>query len=269
MSPTLIILLIVFVVVLVFVIFGWRRGLIRMFLSSFSVVIVIILTSLLQAPVAQWLREKTPVGETVESAVEDIVDLRIEKAIEDNAKGSISLPEGYEKYMSGSKAPDEYPDDDLILNGDIQEDVITSLALPRALISSLSEAESTVKEYADQTVLSFKTYLTDRLTAIIIKALTYVLLFTVLNIIARILLRLTGVINRIPVVGTFNRFLGALVGIFEALLIIWVACILLMVFAGNTTGNVIVAAVHENNFLSLIYDSNPLLGAARNIFPKI
>lgn len=55
----------------------------------------------------------------------------------------------------------------------------------------------------------------------------FVLLFSILSIVANILLSTLGIVNHLPVVGPINALLGGAVGILEGLLLVWVFAFLL------------------------------------------
>ncbi len=93
--------------------------------------------------------------------------------------------------------------------------------LPEELEQLLPEGigpEEIVKEIADNT-----------LRPVLIKAIgtvSFVVIFAALSMLSNLLLSMLGVINSLPVIGFFNSTLGAVVGILQGVLIVWVVGLL-------------------------------------------
>lgn len=75
-------------------------------------------------------------------------------------------------------------------------------------------ADGIVEELADATLRP--------LMVSAIGMIGFVLLFSILSIIANILLSTLGIVNHLPVVGPINALLGGAVGVLEGVLLVWV-----------------------------------------------
>ena len=73
-----------------------------------------------------------------------------------------------------------------------------------------------------------------------IRALVFVAIFVLLLVLFRILARALRVINKIPLVGTVNAILGAILGIAESAIVIFIVCIGVQVLI-NLTDNALIA----------------------------
>lgn len=60
-----------------------------------------------------------------------------------------------------------------------------------------------------------------------ISALCFTGIFCVLSVVANVILSATGVVRYIPVIGRINSFLGAVIGLAEGLLLVWLAALFL------------------------------------------
>ena len=80
-------------------------------------------------------------------------------------------------------------------------------------------ADGIVEELADATLRP--------LMVSAIGMIGFVLLFSILSIIANILLSTLGIVNHLPVVGPINALLGGAVGVLEGVLLVWVFAFLL------------------------------------------
>jgi hypothetical protein len=71
-----------------------------------------------------------------------------------------------------------------------------------------------------------------RIVGSVVFAVTFFVLIAVLGIV----LKATGVVNKIPIVGGVNRFAGAILGLLAALIIIYILSRLCLIFFGNSPG---------------------------------
>ncbi len=118
--------------------------------------------------------------------------------------------------------------------------------LPEELERLLPEGigpERLVKEIADNT-----------LRPVLVKAIgtvSFVVIFAVLSMLSNLLLSMLGIINSLPVIGFFNSTFGAVVGILQGVLIVWIIALLFKgLFYFNPDGWWIFNSdVVENTFL--------------------
>ena len=75
----------------------------------------------------------------------------------------------------------------------------------------------------------------------------------------RIILKIVGVIGKIPIIGGVNRLLGGILCLVEGLLILWCLCFLITALSGTAFGESVLKVINESPVLKLIYDNN-LLG---------
>ena len=208
-----------------FVIRGHRKGFLRAAVGTFSFVIVIFLSTALASPVSQIL-EKTALKTTIESAVSDAVESKLET----DADG---------------------------LSQDEQDSLLESLPLPSSIQDSLKES-NTIENYVQMGVDSFSEYVAESVSDVILNAAAYVIVMIIAIIVIRIILAAAKFVNKIPVIGGINRFLGALLGFFEGLLVLWAAGLAIIALAGTGFGMKAVEVIQSNAFLDLIFDNNPL-----------
>lgn len=208
------------------IVLGMKKGLVKMLLSFASFFVIILLVNLLN-PLATELLSGSPVYDSVYSRVDDYVADNIKDA---TASG----------IDTGVKS---------------QENIINSLALPNSVKDQLIENNNKTT-YAELEVDSFTSYITSALTDMIINAIAFILLFIVITILVKVLVRVLNLVTKLPVIHEFNAAGGALVGLVESLIIIWVACIVLTMFTTTSLGQDISKGIAENEVLSFIYDHN-------------
>ena len=83
--------------------------------------------------------------------------------------------------------------------------------------------------------------------------LAYVILFLVIYLVLRLILRLSNLINHIPILGGVNRIAGAVIGLAEGVIFLWVICMIIMMMSGTDFGITCERAIVNSPFLNFIY----------------
>lgn len=226
MAVSWIVMIVIILFLLAFLIGGAARGFLRIILTTFSLVITLILAGALAKPLAEYVEKNTPIGHRVESRIEEYVNSSL-----GGAAGAVD------------KAEDSF---------------IEALPLPASMKEDL-RARNTLAGYVDQGVDGFAGYIAVNLSSLVIRILSYVLLFLVIFLIIRLILRFSNVINHIPIIGGINRIIGAVFGLAEGVLFLWVACLIIMMMAGTDFGIACEKIIRENTFLTFIYEHNYLM----------
>lgn len=144
------------------------------------------------------------------------------------------------------------------LPGDSKENaVIDSFGLPE-LISDSLKTNNKSDIYEKLAVSLFKEYIAGYLSELSIKAGTFVGLFVLLAIAEFILIMAIKILEKIPVLRTFNRLLGMATGITLSLVFIWVFFLAVMMFFGRSFGNWVFAQVSASRFLTYLFNNNIL-----------
>ena len=135
--------------------------------------------------------------------------------------------------------------------------VIDSFGFPD-LISDSLKTNNTSEIYEKLAVTLFREYIAGYLSALSIKAGTFVGLFILLAIAEFILIMAIKILEKIPVLRTFNRLLGMATGITLSLVLVWIFFLAVMMFFGNSFGNWVFAQVSASRFLSYLFNNNIL-----------
>ena len=85
--------------------------------------------------------------------------------------------------------------------------------------------------------------------------------FLVVFLLIRILYLVTGLIGYIPILHGINKVLGAVFGLAEAGVILWVLCQAVTVALPSETGREVMQAIARNPVLSYIYNTLFAIGS--------
>ena len=228
-------LLIAVIIVLVMgAVKGYRKGFLRLAVWFAGLIAVLFIVTRISPYVSNYIIDNTSVYERVRS--------KIIRTYEDQISGNIS------QYTSP---------------GDAREnEVIDTFGFP-ALISDSLKLNNTSEIYEKLAVSLFKDYIAGYLSALSIKAGTFAGLFILLALAELVLFTAIKILEKIPVLRTFNRLLGMATGITLSLMFIWIFFLAVMMFFGNSFGRWVFEQVRASRLLTYIYNNNILFGLIR------
>ncbi len=93
----------------------------------------------------------------------------------------------------------------------------------------------------------------------------YLGLFVAVWLLIRLLIRVTDLVARIPIIHGLNQIAGAVLGLALALVFIWLAALLVRAFAGTAVGGQLQAQIEESRFLSFLYRNNVLVTLLKGV----
>lgn len=216
-------LIIVLAILLVNAMIGMKVGFIKTVFSLFSLIIALVLTVWISPVVNNYLKSNDTVYEGINSRVEKMLPFEEEET---------------------------EPED--------QTSLIEELKIPQSLKDSLVENNNS-EVYKALAANSFKDYVSNYLTGVMINALAFFGTFIVLLIILWVLCFALDIVSKLPILDQINKSIGLLAGVVHGLVVIWLFFILLTVFGSTEFGQNIMKLVDESQILSIIYNNNFLL----------
>lgn len=230
----------VYLAVMVF--YGHYKGFIRHVVSSTALLITLVAVNYSLPYVTDWLKYETPVYETMK-----------EKMIE--SMGVEEILSGFGQDRDIQKA-DEWM-------------IIEELPIPEQMKSLLVE-NNNIEVYRIMGVEFFGDYIGGYLADMILKAVTFILLFLAIYLSLKILVIWLDLVAKLPIISGINKTAGAILGGIEAIVFIWIACIVLTIFSRTQLGSAVLAEIDASPWLSWIYDHNIVadfvLGLIRSIW---
>lgn len=216
----------VLAILLVNIIIGLRKGLIKMVFSVLSMMIVIVLTSILAPRLSVALIRNTEWDDRLLQRTETFLEER-----------------GVLKHG---------------VNIDVNE-----IPLPESARNKVAE---TTEIYIDKGIEKYNEYVVRTVSDVVFGALVYVGLFIILMIIVAIASAILNVMSRLPVLKQLNRAGGALIGAVIGLASVWILFMILTVFSGTQAMMPVFEQIKENAFLSFLYDKNILMNFVLAVF---
>ena len=205
--------------------------------------------------------EAAGVGEDLLSqygiTIEDLVNGNISK--EDLAQYGISgnvldgLDSGQqtvEQAIEGAEIPRE-----------MQTQAIQQADLPN-VFKSLLAVNNNSEIYQQLGVETFAQYVGSYLAKLIINIVAFLITFVLISIILRAIVFALDIVSSLPGVGIVNRLAGGVIGMVGAMVIVWTLYIIITLMYTTTVGKELFQMIQENQFLTMLYEYNPIMKLA-------
>lgn len=134
---------------------------------------------------------------------------------------------------------------------------VDSLGLPEIISSDIIKS-CAGEMYQKLAATLFEEFISVYLAKLVIKAGSFVGLFALLAILMCILLAAVKLIEKIPVLKTFNRMMGVCAGLSISLIMIWVFFLAIMMMFGNSLGSWLITQVQGSKILAFLFNNNIL-----------
>ena len=225
-------LLVVGAIFLISIIVGYVRGFLKIAVSLAITIASIFLVMAISPHISAWLQESTVVEETVKNKLEEMIE----------------MPEGMSPETLASV---EIPREQQIV-------LIEGAGLPGMIRDMLLENNNN-EAYEALGVTNFVDYIGAYITKLIADILSFLIAWIVVTIIARVLMGVIGIIDKLPVIGGVNKLAGAVVGAGIALIIVWILFILVTLLYNTTVGQACMTDIAASQILTKLYDGNILM----------
>lgn len=212
------------------VLYGHYKGFIRLAVSALAIVITLVSVHMAMPLVTEWLKNDTPVYGMIKDGIEKAAGL-------DELLGNTE-----------EAAPPEKMEERQIIEG---------LELPDQLKTLLIE-NNNGEVYKMMGVELFRDYVGGYLADTIVKCVTFAVLFVVVFVLLRVLVIWLDLIAKLPILSGLNQVAGAVLGGAEALVFLWVACLIFTALSGTGVGTAVLRQINESQWLAWLYNHNML-----------
>lgn len=212
------------------ILYGHYRGFIRLAVSVAALVITLFAVRIAQPYVTDWLKNETPVYESIVTGIEKAAGL--DEAME-------NMPEDHVQEKAAERV------------------VIEGLNLPEQLKGMLIN-NNNGEVYQTLGVNLFREYVSGYLADLILRFGVFAGMFMILFILLKILVVWLDLLAKLPILSGLNQIAGAILGGAEAMIFLWIICLILTVFSGTELGRAIMNQISASPWLSWIYDHNML-----------
>ena len=145
-----------------------------------------------------------------------------------------------------------------------QKAFVDDLNLPEFIKTNILE-NNTAKGYQQLAANTFSEYIADYLTGIVMNGISFLITYFLARLFIGFFIKVLDILTKFPVVHGMNKLAGALVGGAKAILLLWIALLLLTICYNTQIGKMGIQMVEKDPFLSFMYDNNLLIRIFINI----
>lgn len=212
---------------------GYRHGFIKEIVSTFFIIVAILLVWVVNPYVNEFIRESTPVYEKIREGCQELVEVH-----------------------SGSATG---------LNKEQQSNLIEGLPLPEFLKEGLEE-NNTASTYQYLAVRTFGEYISGYLAMAVVNGLSFVVSFLLVIILIRMITYALSLIARLPLLKGANRMGGAILGLTKGVVFIWLAFLIVTVLCNTEVGKAALELIEQDTVLCWLYERDIFLKIFMNVF---
>jgi len=275
----------ILLIIVLFALWGMKRGLIRSISGILSLVISCLLVNFLLPHVSLALKERTPVYAYIEERCEDLVNVQVGSLVPKEALYAYASSLGFTaedvaamEQSSGGLAgsleaagiPVRGRGMELLasLSRTQQTSLIRSLPIPDFLKKTI-ESYNNSEGYKKLQAFSFAEYLVHFIADLIINVVTFIVTLALTWLIVRLLIGSLHLFSRLPVLGTLDRIGGLLCGALKGIFAVWLILLILSLFSGTKAGMAVQDMIDSSITLWPVVESNVFLKIITNTVSKI
>lgn len=241
-----VLLIAVCIILALSVVIGFFRGFVRILFSLVSMVVLLVVVAWATPYIAQFLKHNTGIYHQLEQVCSE----RIYQSLEQ------TLHHGHEEARTQNK-----PEVSAEAFGEM-------LPLPQSWV------EEIVKNANDAAVQAVDTeglcrqagaYLADW----ILQGIAFFATYLLCSIALHLILGLLDVMSHLPVLKGVNRALGAVVGLVQGLMLVWLLLFVITIACTSQPGQLLMAEIERSEILTFLYRHNGILYLFQLIFGTV
>lgn len=214
--------IIIVAIMLACILIGYKKGLIRVAVNILSFFIALLIALILYTPISNFIIHNTSIQPTLKEAISGTVTSYV---IKDNENTEEQDTDNSPKVMT------DY------INGFVEKEKQKVEQTEKDIINNVSE---TVAMNLIKIAVGIAVFIIAKIALIFVKALA-------------------KLISRLPVIGQFNKLGGAIYGLLQSLLIIYILFAVLSVFAPTMENSGILEAINSSTIGKMMYNDNIIL----------
>lgn len=197
-----------------------KKGLVGSSYKIASLVLTIVLMLMFQDTICTQVKN-SPLGEKINQTVSEALSEKVEESTQEEQK---------QGFLEG-------------------------LGLPGVYLSMFDNSQAEIEKTKNQIISE----ITESICASVINIISVIILYIAVRILLFIFFKVTNLVLKLPVLKTFNKLLGAVFGVIQALLVVYILCAVLMWFVPAKHSEGVVGAIEESVVTEYFYNNNMIL----------
>lgn len=133
-------------------------------------------------------------------------------------------------------------------NSEAEEYNTAKLNMPRGILKNIETKKTEALNSVAQ-----------KISDMAVKIISILLIFIAVRLILWLILSGFGIVRKLPLIGWFDKILGALFGFLRGFLIVYLLLVVVMAFSAFNTENKIIKSVNHSEFAKVMYNDNVFL----------
>ncbi len=205
---------------------GTRRGVIKLVYSVAVLTVSILISQILAVPIGDAIRN----NEKIHNMIKEKTDVYVE----------VNIRPEIEKMQQEA--------------GDME---MEELSLPTAVTKTF--LKDTIEKEKTKGTDAICNAVSEGIVILCLRALVSITIFVLVFFAMRVIGTALDVFSKLPGIRYVNKGIGGCVGFLQGVLVLWLLCLVLMCMTGTEYGDKVYSVVNENEVLSFIYDTNPIV----------
>lgn len=216
--------IIILAIMIICIFLGYKKGLIGVAVNILGFFIALIIAFILYTPISNFIINNTPIQPTLKEAISGTVTpyvINVNENEEDNKEEENNSPKVMTDYINGF------------------------------IENEKQKVEQTEKDIIDN--------VSETVANNLIKVAVGILVFIVAKIALIFVKIFAKFISNLPIIGQFNKLGGAIYGVLQGLLVVYILFAILSVFAPTMENSGILEAVNSSMIGKMMYNNNIIL----------
>lgn len=252
---------------------GYSKGLLHTVYSILSGIFILVLVTVATPYIAETLADYTTLDTKIENICHEQLRNAInkdesEKRLEEKTDNNTEKESGKKTSGKKGKKSNKKTEEKDILDLESFENIgKLQIRLPDVVLEHLMDTD----QYADELLEKSGIYdiVSKRITRMALNAIAFMITFIILTIVFGIIYQVFHVIEKLPVIGTANKGLGAILGFAKGVVIVWIVFAFVALNAMSEFGQQFITMIYESPILIFIYENNFVLTLLMKVFQKI
>ena len=216
-------------VIILIVLHYAKKGIIAASKNIITIVLTVILLTTMQGVVLDML-QSTPLGDTIKERVsEGVTQIFNEKGLPVNADTT---------------------------NQEQALEICEAISLPSFITNGIEKSVEQMSEVKNNVM----DVITDNITKLIMRIVALVLLFILVRIFVFLIVKFAESLFELPVLKSINKTLGAVMGVINALIFIYIACGAISLFMPTDKLTELTEMINQTSLLNYFYNNNLIFG---------
>lgn len=232
----------VFVILFAFGFRGYKNGLVKSIVSSFSVFITAALVVYLTPYIADFVENSTSVYKIVQEQCEQSFNIDMSES---------------DAYVQSNGTIVQ-----------IHEKMIDQLKIPEVMKEGLKK-NNNLSNYQRLGIKNFNEYVPRFIADIVVKAMCFVIAWILSLVLLIVAMKVLKLVTELPAIKGANRVLGIALGVAQGVVFVWFLFMIITMFSSTNVGANLLKMISENPFLEFLYSTNMVLHMIQYFAAKI